>query len=56
MRNLLRKRLDLQRENLEKTKNAMNAAFPDSNITDYHKFIHSLIYLIVRIGTFLPLL
>ncbi|MEJ7830565.1 MAG: PIN domain-containing protein [Segetibacter sp.] len=40
--NLLLKRTDLKRESLEKTKEAMNAAFPDSNITNFQEIIDSL--------------
>lgn len=40
--NLLLKRTDLKRENLEKTRDAMNSAFPDSNITNYEEIINSL--------------
>lgn len=42
IRNILLKRTDLQRVQLERTKDMMNAAFPDSNITDYDKFIDRL--------------
>lgn len=42
IRNLLINRTDLRRENLEKTRNAMNSAFPDSNITNYEEIIKSL--------------
>ena len=42
IRNLLLKRNDLQRTSLEKTRDAMNAAFPDSNIFNYEETISSL--------------
>jgi predicted nucleic acid-binding protein len=42
IRNILLKRTDLQRAQLERTKDVMNAAFPDSNITNYEKFIDKL--------------
>lgn len=40
--NLLLNRPDLKRESLEKTRDAMNAAFPDSNITNFEEIINSL--------------
>lgn len=40
--NLLLNRTDLKRESLEKTRDAMNAAFPDSNITNFEEIINSL--------------
>src|SRR5215211_7803372 len=42
IRNLLLKRPDLKRENLEKTRDAMDSAFPDANITNYEEIISSL--------------
>lgn len=35
--NLLLKRVDLSRDKLDKTKDAMNAAFPDANVINYGK-------------------
>lgn len=43
IRNLLINRTDLTRENLERTKTAMNAAFPDANVTGYEAMIDSLV-------------
>jgi hypothetical protein len=43
IRNLLINRTDLTRENLERTKAAMNAAFPDANVTGYEAIIDSLV-------------
>jgi predicted nucleic acid-binding protein len=42
IRNLLLNRSDLQRTSLEKTRDAMNAAFPDSNVFNYEEKISSL--------------
>lgn len=42
IRNLLLNRSDLNKESLEKTHNAMNSAFPDSNITNYEELIPNL--------------
>jgi hypothetical protein len=39
--NLLLKREDLKRGNLEKTRDAMDTAFPDSNIINYEEIIGS---------------
>lgn len=39
---LLIKRKDISRKSLESAKKAMNAAFPDSNITNYKSLIKSL--------------
>lgn len=39
IRNLLKKRKDLSYEQLLKTKNAMNMAFPDANVENYKNFI-----------------
>lgn len=41
--NLLLNRTDLKREDLERTKAAMNAAFPDANVTEYEAIIDSLL-------------
>ena len=43
IRNLLINRTDLTRESLERTKAAMNAAFPDANVTKYETIIDSLV-------------
>ena len=43
IRNLLINRTDLTRENLERTKAAMNAAFPDANVTGHEAIIDSLV-------------
>lgn len=43
IRNLLINRTDLTRENLERTKAAMNAAFPDANVTGYEAIIDRLV-------------
>ena len=42
IKSLLVKRKDISRNSLESTKNAMNLAFPDSNITNYKSLIKSL--------------
>lgn len=42
IRNILLKRTDLKRAQLERTKDMMNAAFPDSNIIKYEKLIKKL--------------
>lgn len=42
VRNLLLKRADLKRANLNKTHEAMNSAFPDANITNYEEIIDNL--------------
>jgi predicted nucleic acid-binding protein len=42
IKSLLVKRKDISRKSLESTKNAMNLAFPDSNITNYKSLIKSL--------------
>lgn len=42
IKNLLLKRTDLKRENLIKTQEAMDSAFPDSNIYNYEEIINSL--------------
>ncbi len=42
IRNLLFKRTDLKRESLEKARAAMNAAFPDANITHYEEIMKGL--------------
>lgn len=42
IRNLLLKRTDLKRESLEKTREAMDSAFPDSTVSDYQELIKSL--------------
>lgn len=42
IRNLLLKRTDLKRDNLEKTRDTMDSAFPDSNITNYEEIINNL--------------
>src|SRR5579871_5596179 len=43
IRNLLINRTDLTRENLERTKAAMNTAFPNANVTGYEAIIDSLV-------------
>ncbi len=40
--NLLVKRIDLVRDKLEHTKDAMNSAFPDSNVINYQELIAGL--------------
>ena len=40
--NLLVKRVDLIRDKLEKTKDAMNSAFPDANVVSYKKLMAGL--------------
>jgi predicted nucleic acid-binding protein len=40
--NLLQKRPDLKRKNLEKTRLAMEGAFPEASITDYENLIQGL--------------
>lgn len=40
--NLLLKRTDLTRHKLEKTRDAMNSAFPDSNVINYKTLINGL--------------
>jgi hypothetical protein len=40
--NLLLKREDLERKKLEKTKDAMNDAFPDTNVANYQELIAGL--------------
>lgn len=40
--NLLLKRFDLKRDSLEKTDEAMNAAFPDANVDNYEAIIKRL--------------
>ncbi len=42
IRNVLLERTDLERAKLERTKDAMNSAFPDSNITNYEELIDNL--------------
>ncbi|MHB1921362.1 MAG: PIN domain-containing protein [Chitinophagaceae bacterium] len=42
IRNLLSNREDLKREDLERTKNTMNSAFPDANITNYERIVRGL--------------
>jgi len=42
IRNLLLNREDLNRENLQRTKDAMNSAFPDANIDKYEELIAGL--------------
>jgi predicted nucleic acid-binding protein len=42
IKNLLLKRTDLKRGNLEKTRDAMDSAFPDANITNYKDLINGL--------------
>lgn len=42
MFHLLKNRTDLKRINLEKTKELMNLAFPDSNVSGYSKLISKL--------------
>jgi len=42
IRNLLLNRPDLKRLDLEKTRNAMDAAFPSANVEDYTDLINSL--------------
>jgi predicted nucleic acid-binding protein len=42
IRNLLLNRQDLKRESLERTKDAMNTAFPDANVTQYEPLIDGL--------------
>jgi len=42
IKNLLLNIKDLKRENLEKTRDAMDSAFPDSNITNYEKIVNSI--------------
>jgi predicted nucleic acid-binding protein len=42
IKNLLIKRPDLTREALERTKSAMNAAFPDASVSQYEELIPSL--------------
>jgi hypothetical protein len=42
IRNLAINRSDLKREDLEKTRNAMDSAFPDANITHYEDLIMGL--------------
>jgi predicted nucleic acid-binding protein len=42
VRNLLLKRTDLKRANLEKTCEAMDSAFPEANIANYAELINSL--------------
>ena len=40
--NLLHKRIDLSKSALDRTKNAMNKAFPDANIDNYEKLNESI--------------
>jgi predicted nucleic acid-binding protein len=40
--NLLLKREDLKRERLEKTRDAMNKAFPDANVVGYESLVEGL--------------
>jgi predicted nucleic acid-binding protein len=42
IKNLLVKRPDLKRQDLEKTRKAMDSAFPDANTTNYQKLIRDL--------------
>lgn len=42
IRNLLANRPDLKRKDLERTKKAMNDAFPDANIIDFEEIIQTL--------------
>ncbi len=42
IRNLLLKREDLQRERLERTRDAMNKAFPDANVEGYESLVDGL--------------
>jgi predicted nucleic acid-binding protein len=42
IRNLLLNRQDLKRETLERTKDAMNTAFPDANVTQYESLVDGL--------------
>jgi hypothetical protein len=40
--NLLLKRCDLTRQQLQRTKDAMNSAFPDANVTNYKELMEGL--------------
>lgn len=42
LRNLLRKRADLKKEQLEQTVKAMNQAFPDANVENFEELIPSI--------------
>ncbi|MEO9022482.1 MAG: PIN domain-containing protein [Ginsengibacter sp.] len=42
IRSLLLKRIDLKRANLEKTREAMDSAFPGANVVDYEEIISGI--------------